>query len=111
MEFFPPNGFCTLSLAFGSGNHWPSTTKRYSYLPGLTVRSPTQRPLPICTSGVFSGFHSLKEPATQTFLASGLTNSNEIRPAFGVSGLAGTPFRAGVGTAAAATVAGRGAAG
>ncbi len=29
-EFLPPNGFWTLSLALGSGTHWPSTTKRYS---------------------------------------------------------------------------------
>jgi hypothetical protein len=34
-------------------------------------------------SGVSSGFHSLKEPATNTFLAAGLISSNETRFALG----------------------------
>src|SRR5439155_1055835 len=29
-ELRPPNGFGTVSFAFGSGNHWPSTTNKYS---------------------------------------------------------------------------------
>ena len=78
-EFLPPNGFSTVSLAFGSGSHWPSTTNRYSCRPGFMLRSPTQRPLPRSVSGVVSGFHPLKDPATNTCLAPGLTNSNEIR--------------------------------
>jgi hypothetical protein len=88
-EFLPPNGFWTLSLAFGSGNHCPSTTKRYSCRPGLIFRSPTHRPFPTRLKGVRSGFHSLNEPATYTVLASGLTNSSDTLPAFVVSGRAG----------------------
>src|SRR5258708_40110491 len=79
-----------VALAFGSGSHWPSTTKRYSCLPGLMVRSPTQRPLAVGTGGVFSGFPSLKEPATKTLLASGLTSSSETCPRLGASGVIGT---------------------
>ena len=30
IEFLPPNGLGTVSLADGSGIHWPSTTKQYS---------------------------------------------------------------------------------
>ena len=30
IEFLPPNGFGTDSLASGSGIHWPSTTRQYS---------------------------------------------------------------------------------
>src|SRR5215471_1780979 len=43
-EFLPPYGFCVVSLALGSGTHWPSTTKRYSCRPGGTANSPFQRP-------------------------------------------------------------------
>src|SRR6266700_2538339 len=76
-ELVPPKGFATLSLALGSGNHWPSTTKRYSCRPGFTFRSPFQRPLPREINGVFSGFHSLNDPATATLFASGLTSSSD----------------------------------
>ena len=30
IEFLPPNGLGTVSLASGSGIHWPSTTRQYS---------------------------------------------------------------------------------
>jgi hypothetical protein len=82
----PPKGFATLSRALGSGTHSPSTTKRYSCRPGARERLPVQRPLPERAKGVFSGFHPLKEPATKTVLASGLTSSNETRAARGGSG-------------------------
>src|SRR6266568_5243906 len=95
-EFLPPKGLATLSFAFGSGSHCPSTTNRYSYRPGFTVRSPTHRPLPRGASGVFSGCHSLKEPATQTRFAPGLTNSRETRFALVELGFAVFIFAASV---------------
>src|ERR1035437_2122886 len=94
MEFLPPKGFATVCLAFGSGSHWPSTTKRYSYWPGATLRSPVHRPLPAATSGVRSGCQLLKEPATNTCLASGCTNSSTTRGGFGVSTFTATEFLA-----------------
>src|SRR5215467_6956475 len=72
-ELRPPNGFWTLSLAFGSGNHWPSTTNRYSCRPVIPVRSPIHLPSLARVSG--AGCHPLNEPATETDLASGLTSS------------------------------------
>lgn len=81
-EFRPPKGFWTLSLALGSGSHLPSTTKRYSCLPGPRLRSPFHRPLPSGANGVVSGFHPLKEPATYTCLAAGSTSWRATRAAW-----------------------------
>src|SRR5262249_13815905 len=65
-EFLPPNGLETVSLALGSGNQAPSTTNRYSYRPGPTVRSLTHLPFASAVIGVLSGHHALKEPAIAT---------------------------------------------
>jgi hypothetical protein len=40
----------------------------------MPLSSPIQIPSPLRVKGVFAGFHSLNEPATQTDLAPGLTN-------------------------------------
>jgi len=58
----------------------------------LRARSPAHRPFPIGTKGAISGFHSLKEPATYTFLAPGRTISKDTRPDFGASGFAAMIF-------------------
>src|ERR1035437_1262713 len=102
-EFLPPNGFATLSLAFGSGSHWPSTTNRYSCRPGATLRSPAQRPLPAAASGVCSGCQLLNEPATNTWLAAGFTSSRTTRGGGGGSAFTVTGFAASAGAGAAFT--------
>src|SRR5260370_12582548 len=89
-EFLPPKGFWTVSLALGSGSHWPSTTNMYSWRPEIPVTSPTHLPLPASVSGVLAGFHPLNEPATQTDLAPGFSNWSGTRLTAGGSGLTGT---------------------
>lgn len=79
-EFLPPNGFSTLSLARGSGCQLPSTTKRYSWRPGLRLTSRIHLPSRVRSSGVWSGFQPLKLPARNTVLASGLMSSNATTP-------------------------------
>ena len=98
-EFLPPNGFSTLSLAFGSGSHWPSTTKRYSWRPGPTLRRPAHRPLPAGASGVCSGCQLLNEPATNTCFAAGFTNSRTIRGGGGAAAFTATGFTGSAGGA------------
>lgn len=68
-EFLPPKGFSTVSGAFGSGIHCPSTTKRYSCRPGFTARSPTQRPSPACNRGVIVYGVSAEVSISQLFIA------------------------------------------
>src|SRR5437588_999276 len=61
----------------------------------MPVNSPTHLPSPARLSGVLAGFHSLKEPATKTDLASGLSSSNRAfgpLTGFGASALAGPGF-------------------
>src|SRR6266404_663758 len=89
-EFLPPKGFWTVSLALGSGSHWPSTTNMYSWRPEMPVNSPTHLPLPASLSGVLAGFQPLNEPATQTDLAPGFSNWSGTRFTPGDSGLTGT---------------------
>jgi hypothetical protein len=80
-ELNPPYGFRTVSFAFGSGTHWPSTTNRYSCRPGLTLKAPTHFPPGTGSRGVFPGSHPLNEPATETDFASGFVNSSNTPPA------------------------------
>src|ERR1017187_5564190 len=74
-EFLPPNGLGTVSLASGSGIHWPSTTRQYSYVPGSKAVSFSQRPPPAGCRVLASGCQWLKVPATQTVVAVGWVNS------------------------------------
>src|ERR1035437_8140208 len=71
IEFLPPNGLGTVSLASGSGIHWPSTTRQYSYVPGNKAVSFSQRPPPEGCSVLASGCQWLKVLATQTVVAVG----------------------------------------
>src|ERR1035437_4125006 len=70
-EFLPPNGLGTVSLASGSGIHWPSTTRQYSYVPGSNAVSFSQRPPPAGCRVLASGCQWLKVPAMQTVVAVG----------------------------------------
>jgi len=71
IEFLPPNGFGTDSLAFGSGIHLPSTTRQYSYVPGAKTVSFHQLPTPEECRVFLSGCQWLNVPAMQTDVAVG----------------------------------------
>src|ERR1017187_9402150 len=82
-EFLPPNGLGTVSLASGSGIHWPSTTRQYSYVPGSKAVSFSQRPPPAGCRVLLSGCQWLKVPATQTVVAVGWMNSKRTGTSLG----------------------------
>ena len=69
-EFIVPKGFAADSVACGSAIHCPSTTNRYSWVPGGNASWPLHRPSASRSSGVARGFQSLKVPAKNTSCAS-----------------------------------------
>ena len=73
-----PKGFGTNVRAKGSSVQFPSTTKRYSYRPGLRCKSTFHwpHPVPKRSIGVAEGCQPLKEPAMLTSFASGKNRSN-----------------------------------
>jgi len=77
-EFNPPKGLAAVSLARGSGIHSPSTTNRYSYVPGGKARALIQRPAPSGIMGVAPGRQSLKVPATEIAAAVGWLHSRVV---------------------------------
>ena len=77
-EFNPPNGLATVSLARGSGIHSPSTTNRYSYVPGGKAKALIQRPAPSEIMGAAPGRQSLKVPATEIAAAVGWLYSSVV---------------------------------
>lgn len=87
IEFTPPKGLGAVSGACGSAIHSPSTTRRYSYVPGGKVSSLAQRPFPRAIMSVALGCQSLNVPAMQTLNAVVCVNSMRTNGVLGIRAL------------------------